>query len=135
NMYLTSKFRAGAVLSAFLIIAGAGWLARARYAAPAPASVVAKPAIFTTEEPFNYNAPAVPAVGQSSAQVYQITQPYYHHRHRRSWARRNAPILGGAGGGALIGGLAGGGTGALIGGAAGAGGGYLYKHFHHHHHH
>jgi hypothetical protein len=45
----------------------------------------------------------------------------------KHWLKRNAPIVGGAGGGAIIGGLAGGGAGAIIGGAAGGGGGYLYK--------
>ena len=40
------------------------------------------------------------------------------------WWKRNAPIIGGAAGGALIGGLAGGGKGLIIGGAVGGGGGY-----------
>ena len=135
-MYLTSKFKAGALLSAFLLIAGAEWLARTRYAAPTPAAVVATPAILRVGEPFTHSVPVVPAVDHSSAYVYQTPQQqqhYYRHGHKQSWARRNAPILGGAGGGALIGGLAGGGKGALIGGAVGAGGGALYKHFHHHH--
>ncbi len=62
--------------------------------------------------------------------VYQPVSSWYKNKH---WWKRNAPIVGGAGGGALIGGLAGGGAGALIGGAAGGGGGYLYKRYRNHH--
>lgn len=57
---------------------------------------------------------------------------WYNNKH---WWKKHAPIIGGAAGGGLIGGLAGGGKGALIGGAAGAGGGYLYKHLKDKHHH
>lgn len=66
-------------------------------------------------------APAIaPAVmGNDAPATYQPVDD--------SWLKRNAPIVGGAGGGALIGGLAGGGRGALIGGAAGGGGGYAVK--------
>jgi len=63
---------------------------------------------------------------------YQPVSSWYKSKH---WWKRNAPIVGGAGGGALVGGLVGGGTGAVIGGAAGAGGGYLYKHTRHQHEH
>jgi hypothetical protein len=69
-----------------------------------------------------------PAPGFQSASVEHISWITSKH-----WWKRNAPIVGGAGGGALIGGLAGGGTGALIGGAVGAGGGYAYKRYRHHH--
>lgn len=67
----------------------------------------------------------------SRPQHYQKAH-WYNNEH---WWKRNAPIIGGAGGGALIGGLAGGGSGALIGGAAGGGGGYLYKRMRRKHHH
>jgi hypothetical protein len=60
---------------------------------------------------------------------YQLISSWYKNKH---WWKRNAPIVGGAGGGALVGGLLGGGKGAIIGGAVGGGGGYLYKHFKHH---
>ena len=93
---------------------------------------------FTT----NDNAPIMPAVerislagGQVATANDFVTVAWYKNKH---WWKRNAPIIGGAGGGALVGGLAGGGTGALIGGAAGGGGGYLYKRLkrnHHYHHH
>ena len=59
---------------------------------------------------------------------YQPVSSWYKNKH---WWKRNAPIVGGAGGGALIGGLAGGGKGALIGGAVGGGGGYAYKRLSH----
>lgn len=76
----------------------------------------------------------VPAVvnSQTTRPDYHKTTHWYKNKH---WWKRNAPIIGGAGGGALIGGLAGGGTGAIIGGAAGGGGGYLYKRYKHNHHH
>ena len=68
----------------------------------------------------------MPAVLQSSANVYhyQPVSAWYKSKH---WWKRNAPIVGGAGGGALVGGLVGGGTGAIIGGVAGGGAGYAYK--------
>jgi hypothetical protein len=55
---------------------------------------------------------------------------WYKNKH---WWKRNAPIVGGAGGGALVGGLVGGGAGAVVGGAVGGGGGYLYKRHKEHH--
>ena len=63
-------------------------------------------------------------------EYYQTISSWYKNKH---WWKRNAPIVGGAAGGALIGGLAGGGTGALIGGAVGGGGGYAYKRLRHNH--
>ena len=64
---------------------------------------------------------------------YQPVASWYKNKH---WWKRNAPIIGGAGGGTLVGGLVGGGAGALVGGAVGGGGGYLYKrHNEHHQHH
>ena len=81
----------------------------------------------------------VPAMLQAQAPVPQTVlvedqheKAWYKNKH---WWKRNAPIIGGAGGGAIIGGLAGGGRGAIIGGAAGGGGGYLYKRLKHSHHH
>jgi hypothetical protein len=80
----------------------------------------------------------LPAVDRAPAPGLQTAKPDYyqpvaHWYGSKHWWKRNAPIVGGAGGGALIGGLAGGGAGALIGGAVGAGGGALYKHYHHRH--
>src|SRR5262245_22681145 len=71
------------------------------------------------------NAAVIPAVQIGSASDYY--QPVSSFYKNKSWWKRNAPIIGGAGGGALVGGLIGGGKGALIGGAVGGGGGYLYK--------
>jgi hypothetical protein len=68
----------------------------------------------------------------ANSEYYQPISHWYNNKH---WWKRNAPIIGGAGGGALIGGLAGGGTGALVGGAIGGGSGYAYKHYRSHHHH
>ena len=71
---------------------------------------------------------------------FQTAGPYYYEpvvswRKTKHWLKRNAPIVGGAGAGAAVGGLVGGGTGALVGGGLGAGGGYLYKRHHERHHH
>ena len=80
-----------------------------------------------------------PAVAQAQATTSATPQPQHYKKAHwykdKHWWKRNAPIIGGAGGGALIGGLAGGGAGALIGGAAGGGGGYLYKRSRRKHHH
>jgi hypothetical protein len=81
---------------------------------------------------FQANAQAAPALQMAGNAYYQPVSSSYKNKH---WWKRNAPIIGGAGGGALIGGLAGGGTGALVGGAIGGGGGYLYKRSRDHHHH
>jgi hypothetical protein len=74
-------------------------------------------------------APATDRLTAKSAD-YKPISSWYKNKH---WWKRNAPIVGGAGGGALIGGLAGGGKGAIIGGAVGGGGGYLYKRLKGHH--
>jgi hypothetical protein len=75
----------------------------------------------------------IPLAGAPAATANDfVTVKWYKSKH---WWKKNAPIIGGAGGGALIGGLAGGGAGAIIGGAAGAGGGALYKHYKGHHRH
>jgi hypothetical protein len=77
-------------------------------------------------------APLVFAVETMSAGAqgtyYQPVSSWYKNKH---WWKRNGPIVGGAGGGLLIGGLVGGGKGALIGGAVGGGGGYAYKRLSH----
>ncbi len=80
-----------------------------------------------------YAVETAPAAGIDNARpnYYQPVSSWYKNKH---WWKRNAPIIGGAGGGALIGGLAGGGTGALIGGAVGGGGGYAYKRLSHRNH-
>jgi hypothetical protein len=105
----------------------------------APASIVLMQDSFAGPQNFQNadNLKLVPAIlvtpaadnQTASSASYQIAH-WYGSKH---WWKRNAPIVGGAGGGALIGGLAGGGTGALIGGAAGGGAGYLYKRYHHNH--
>jgi hypothetical protein len=79
------------------------------------------------------SVPLVPAVD-----IYQATPPSYYSPvaawyKNKQWWKRNAPIVGGAAGGALFGGLLGGGKGALIGGAVGGGGGYAYKRLSHRH--
>jgi hypothetical protein len=89
--------------------------------APAPAPIPAQPRA----------AFVMPAVLDSSASAYyQPVTAWYKSKH---WWKRNAPIVGGAGGGAIVGGLVGGGTGAIIGGAAGGGAGYAYKRLKHKH--
>jgi Glycine zipper len=87
-----------------------------------------------------YRAPVIPAVEQTpgGGPTGAAQENYIHLSHwynNKYWWKRHAPIIGGAAGGGLIGGLAGGGKGALIGGAAGAGGGALYKHYKDKHHH
>jgi hypothetical protein len=78
-----------------------------------------------------------PAVDWRPARAARTAQEYYRpvsswYKSKRWW-KKNAPIIGGAAGGAVVGGLIGGGHGALIGGAIGAGGGYAYKRLKHHH--
>ena len=79
------------------------------------------------QAPLVYAVETAPAGGLQGT-YYQPVSSWYKNKH---WWKRNAPIVGGAGGGALIGGLAGGGKGALIGGAIGGGGGYAYKRLSH----
>src|SRR5262249_32035826 len=75
----------------------------------------------------------MPAVQLGTQSAY--FQPVTHWYKNRYWWKRNAPIIGGAAGGAAIGGLFGGGKGAIIGGAIGGGGGYLYKRHKRHQYH
>ena len=105
--------------------------------ASAPPQILAPQGAFTAQPPANDAAPIVTAVeltGSGSRTVrpdyFQPTSSWYKNKH---WWKKNAPIIGGTAGGALIGGLAGGGKGALIGGVAGGGGGYLYKRLKHRH--
>ena len=70
------------------------------------------------------------AAGTAQQEDYRPVSSWYKSKH---WWKKNAPIIGGAAGGAVVGGLVGGGHGALIGGALGAGGGYAYKRLKHHH--
>jgi hypothetical protein len=140
-MRFTPKIDSGTALCGIAVMAVAGLIGWSGIFSPAPASI-------TTENPFAAQGyfqvrdailvtPAVDMALSSEFQAampgqYQLVSSWYKNKH---WWKRNAPIIGGAGGGALIGGLAGGGTGALIGGAAGGGAGYLYKRHRSHHHH
>jgi hypothetical protein len=96
---------------------------------------------FAQQESFQPDEQSLIVPAMLQAQAYGPQTVLVEHQHARAWYKnkhwwkRNAPIIGGAGGGAIIGGLAGGGTGAVIGGAAGGGGGYLYKRLKHSHHH
>jgi hypothetical protein len=141
-MKFTPKIKGGPIACGILTMAAVGWSGPINYVAREPVAVVATQNIlnmFAVSELFQTNGdvlitPAVelPASSQSAGPDYILETHWYNNR---SWWKRNAPIIGGAAGGGLIGGLAGGGKGLLIGGAAGAGGGALYKHFRHRHYH
>ena len=143
-MKFTPKTKAG-LASAVLAAAGLGGMAWLSGAAPAPAPIAATKDALAVQDSFQPygRAAIVPAVELVQAATPQGATPQNNYIHmsawynNKHWWKRHAPIVGGAAGGGLIGGLAGGGKGALIGGAAGAGGGYLYKHLrdHNHHHH
>ena len=141
-MKFTSKINVGAVASMVLAVAALGsiaWLSRV-----APAPPVGRQDTLALQESFEKygRAPIIPAVdlipaaslqqGAAPDTSYIPVSAWYKDK---GWWKRHAPIIGGAAGGGVIGGLAGGGKGALIGGAAGAGGGYLYKHLRDHNHH
>jgi hypothetical protein len=121
-MHFTSRVNVKTITSGILTIAVVVLIAWVSHVAPMP--VVARHSAFPS-----FQTPVVPAVELGQTSGYQTISWYKN----KSWWKRNAPIIGGAGGGALIGGLAGGGTGALIGGAVGGGGGYMYKRYRHHH--
>jgi hypothetical protein len=129
-MKFTAKLYVVSIVCGILIVAEAGGNKAINPTGPEPA---AAPGTFVT----NTNVLIIPAVeriplaGVAAANDFS-TVAWYKNKH---WWKKNAPIIGGAGGGALIGGLAGGGVGAVVGGAAGAGGGALYKHYRDHHHH
>jgi len=139
-MNFTPRIICGPALRGILIISVvAGLIEWVSHVAPAPAPITATKDAFSVQQASDL-VPIVPAVewtpipGLQTAkpQYYQPISSWYENKH---WWKRNAPIIGGAGGGALIGGLAGGGKGALIGGLVGGGGGYAYKRYRHHHHH
>jgi hypothetical protein len=137
-MNITPKINLGTVNRVALIIAVVGligWVTHVALTSPPIAAAGDGIAARELSQP-SAIVPAVqlvPAPGlQASGHQYYQPASWINNKH---WWKRNAPIVGGAAGGALIGGLAGGGKGALIGGAAGGGGGYLYKRLHHRHYH
>lgn len=127
-MNCTPKFNVkriiGGVQTVAVAMALTGWSGRA---APTSAS-------FAVPESAQTNSHHVGAVSASDWRTPRsdLYVPVVSSSKSKHWLKRNAPILGGAGGGALVGGLVGGGTGAVVGGALGAGGGYLYKRHQHH---
>ena len=136
-MNITPKINVGTIGRMALIMAVVGlligWVA---HVALAPPPIAATGDGITARE-FSQTSVILPAVELIPAPGLQTSGPahfqlaaWYKNKH---WWKRNAPIVGGAAGGALIGGLAGGGKGVLIGGAVGGGGGYLYKRLHHRH--
>jgi hypothetical protein len=139
-MNFTPKIKGGPIACGILTMAAVGWSGPINVARE-PVPMVATQNMFAVSEFFQTNGvvPITPAVeGFLPASAQSATPDYIHQTHwynNRSWWKRNAPIIGGAAGGGLIGGLAGGGKGLLIGGAAGAGGGALYKHFRHRRYH
>ncbi len=94
----------------------------------APAPVVLAQNTFVVERSLPMNVVLTSAPQAAGSFSYQPVSSWYKNKH---WWKRNAPIIGGAAGGALVGGL-GGGPGALVGGAVGGGGGYLYKRYKQH---
>ena len=130
-MNFTPKNSVRWVLCTILTIAVVGLIGWDRQIATAP--VVPAQNTFAAERSLPTNVLLASDPQPAGSVSYQPVSSWYKNKH---WWKRNAPIVGGAGGGALVGGLAGGGTGALVGGAVGGGGGYLYKrHKEHHHHH
>jgi hypothetical protein len=130
------------VVRGILILAAVGLVGSVGHVAYTPVPVPATQSAFAGQESFQTSDAVmiIPEAGLATVPGFQTTRPDYyqpvtHWYNSKGWWKRNAPIVGGAGGGALVGGLVGGGKGALIGGAVGGGGGYLYKHYHHHHHH
>jgi len=139
-MSFTPKIESRPVVRGILTIAVVGLIGLAGQFVPKLTPIGATGASYALQQIYRAGdqAPLVYAVETAPAGVqgtyYQPVSSWYKNKH---WWKRNAPIIGGAGGGALIGGLAGGGTGALIGGAVGGGGGYAYKrlsHRNHNHH-
>jgi hypothetical protein len=126
-MHFTPKLEIRHAVLGILAIAVVGLILPLSHLAPPPPPVATKAVLVS------------PAVELIPSADFRTAGPEYfqlvHWYNSKHWWKRNAPIVGGAGGGALIGGLAGGGTGALVGGAVGGAGGYAYKHYHHRHHH
>ena len=144
-MDFTPKTKGRPVACGVMAITAVGLIGWVSHLILSPAPIVATQDVFLGRSSLQtidhlQNVPA-----EDSARVWGLPMtrhPYYQPisawYKSKGWWRKNAPIVGGAGGGALIGGLAGGGKGALIGGLAGGGGGYLYKHLkqrHDQHHH
>jgi hypothetical protein len=137
-MNITPKFNIGTVNRGVLIIAVLGLIGWVSHLALAPPPITATGDGVAARE-FSQSGAVVPAVELIPAPGLQTAGPDYYQPAAwygsKHWWKRNAPVVGGAAGGALIGGLAGGGKGVLIGGAVGGGGGYLYKRLHHRHYH
>jgi hypothetical protein len=123
-MNFTSKMTAGFPFSRVLPIAMLGFIGLP--IAPAQTVRVSDTLVVPAAE----MAPGAGLQGPAQANIQLVTH-WYSNKH---WWKKNAPIVGGAAGGALIGGLAGGGKGLLIGGAVGGGGGYAYKRLEERHH-
>jgi|SRR6516162_2862416 hypothetical protein len=137
-MKFTSKINLRLVACGVLGVAGVGWMAWASDFTPVAAPIAPVRDSLAVQDSFHsYGRRAIiPAVEVTpAASTPEINYIPAHWYNNKSWWKRHAPIIGGAAGGGLIGGLAGGGKGALIGGAAGAGGGALYKHLKDNHHH
>jgi hypothetical protein len=137
-MNITPKISVGTINRLVLIIAVVGLIGWGIHVALVPPPVAATGDGIAARD-FSLTNAVVPAVELIPAPGLQAPGRQYYQPaswiNNKHWWKRNAPIVGGAAGGALIGGLAGGGKGALIGGAAGGGGGYLYKRLHHRHYH
>uniref|UniRef100_Q026C6 Glycine zipper domain-containing protein n=1 Tax=Solibacter usitatus (strain Ellin6076) TaxID=234267 RepID=Q026C6_SOLUE len=129
-MNFTPKFNVRTIFGGILTVAVVVLIAWISEVSPATRPTVARHDAFQSFQTGN-PALVVPAVELGQTSGYQPIAWYKN----KSWWKRNAPIVGGAGGGALVGGLLGGGKGALIGGAVGGGGGYLYKRYRHSHSH
>jgi hypothetical protein len=121
-MNFTPKNRAGSIIDGLLAIVVAGSIAWFTHLPSEPIAYSHSPVVASM--PAGVPPVELAAAGPSGPSYYQPVSSWYKNKH---WWKRNAPIVGGAGGGALVGGLVGGGTGAVIGGAAGGGAGYLYK--------
>lgn len=137
-MKFTSRFNVLPIACGILAIVGLNESAHRVGSAPTPIVAMQQTALRDSFKTDN-SVPIIPAVERISPGSAQgaiagnfLPIAWYKNKH---WWKRNAPIVGGAAAGGLIGGLAGGGKGLIIGGAAGAGGGYLYKHYRDHNHH
>ena len=126
-MNFTPGNKVGPILGGILTIVVAGLIGWSSHVAPVTIPAAQNTSILPAVEITAAHGPYTP-----KSDYYQPVSSWYKSQH---WWKRNAPIVGGAGGGALVGGLVGGGTGAIIGGVAGGGGGYLYKRSRHHHGH
>ena len=121
-MNFTPKTEVRRFVGGILTAAVMGITPLASHAAPAPTSYAVEEAV----QAYSPAVGAVPAPGFQTAQS-DFYQPVVSWNGTKHWVKRNAPVVGGAAGGALVGGLVGGGAGALVGGALGGGGGYAYQ--------